>query len=84
MTMALFFSLYCLEAGLFFLLVPWTRFWAANPLVQWLNSYGIDLLSPWARGFVSGVGAIHLILGVREMMRMLLWQRASRRERTGR
>lgn len=75
MTMALFFSLYCLEAGLFFLIVPWTRFWAANPLVQWLDASGVMMLSPWVRGFVSGVGAIHLILGAREMVTMLRWHR---------
>ena len=84
MTMALFFSLYCLEAGIFFLVVPWTRFWAANPLVQWLDASGLMMTSLWARGFVSGLGAIHLILGARELSRMVRWQRESRRNRPAR
>ena len=34
MTVPLFFALYCLEAGLFFIVVPWTRVWSMNPILQ--------------------------------------------------
>jgi len=30
MSLALFFALYCLEAGLFFIVVPWTRVWTLS------------------------------------------------------
>lgn len=80
MTMALFFSLYCLEAGLFFVIVPWTRFWSANPLIQALEASGITATSLWARGFVSGVGVIHLLFGLREIASIVAWERNRRRQ----
>lgn len=79
MTMALFFSLYCLEAGLFFVVVPWTRFWSVNPLVQALESSGVMASSPWFRGFVSGIGVIHLLFGLREIAGIIAWERTRRR-----
>lgn len=79
MTMALFFSLYCLEAGLFFIVVPWTRFWSVNPLVQMLDGAGILATSPWGRGFVSGIGVIHVLFGFREIFRIIAWERSRRR-----
>lgn len=81
MTMALFFSLYCLEAGLFFLVVPWTRFWSVNPLIQWLEAAGVMATSPWARGFVSGIGVVHLLVGFYEIARIIAWQRRRRAPR---
>ena len=80
MSLALFYALYCLEAGLFFTLVPWTRVWTLNP---WLhNSVTVGMLAdnPYIRGFVSGFGVIHLIVGVRELMRIV---RARRRRAAG-
>jgi hypothetical protein len=77
MSLPLFFALYCLEAGLFFTVVPWTRVWTLNP---WLhNSLEMGMLAdnPFLRGFVSGFGVIHLIVGVRDLMRIL----RARRER---
>lgn len=78
MTMALFFSLYCLEAGLFFVIVPWTRFWTVNPLVQALDANGLMASSLWVRGFVSGIGVIHLLFGLREVAGMIAWERSRR------
>lgn len=80
MSLALFYALYCLEAGLFFTIVPWTRVWTLNP---WLhNSAALGLLAdnPYIRGFVTGFGVIHLIVGVRELMRIV---RARRRRTAG-
>jgi hypothetical protein len=71
MTLALFFTLYCFEAGLFFLIAPWTRFWTVNPLITYAELYGIYLTSPWARGLFSGFGLIHLLVGARELMLIL-------------
>jgi hypothetical protein len=34
MSLTLFFALYCLEAGVFFLIVPWTMIWTVNPLLH--------------------------------------------------
>jgi hypothetical protein len=70
MSLPFFFALYCLEAGLFFLIVPWTVIWTVNP---WLHSHaliGAAADNPFVRGFISGVGLLHLIIGVRDLVRI--------------
>jgi hypothetical protein len=77
MSLPLFFALYCLEAGFFFTIVPWTRVWAVNP---WLhNSAAIAMWAdnPFVRGFISGFGVIHLIIGARDLMRVIRERRGS-------
>lgn len=77
MTVALFFALYCLEAGLFFTVVPWTRVWAVNP---WLHNSAVIALwadNPFVRGFVSGFGVVHLIVGTRDLVLALRARRGS-------
>lgn len=68
MSLPLFFALYCLEAGLFFIVVPWTRLWTINPLLH--SNMAISLLAgnPFIRGFISGFGVIHLIIGVKDII----------------
>lgn len=77
MSLPLFFALYCLEAGIFFTVVPWTRVWAVNP---WLH-HGVALAmwadNPFVRGFVSGFGVIHLIVGVRDIIGVIRARRGS-------
>jgi hypothetical protein len=70
MAAALLFIFYCFEAGLFFLAVPWTRFWVSNPLLQSSEMLSAITMNGFFRGFVSGFGAIHLIVGIRELMRL--------------
>jgi hypothetical protein len=70
MSVPLFFALYCLEAGLFFIVVPWTRIWTLNPLLHTNLAIGMWADNPFVRGFVSGVGVIHLIIGVKDIMRI--------------
>jgi hypothetical protein len=77
MSLPRFFALYCLEAGLFFTVVPWTSIWTGNSFL-----HSTSLLAVWAdnnfvRGFVSGIGMLHLILGVREISRVLRARRGS-------
>jgi len=75
-SLSLFFALYCIEAGFFFTIVPWTRVWTLNP---WLHS-SIEVAvwadNPFVRGFVTGFGVIHLIVGTRDLILVL---RARRR-----
>lgn len=78
MSVALFFALYCLEAGLFFLFVPWTRIWTLNPLLHNHVAIGMVADNPFVRGFVSGVGLLHLIVGVRDMLRIARERRGSK------
>ncbi len=68
MSVPLFFALYCLEAGLFFTVVPWTRIWTFNSLLHQHITIGLWADNPFVRGFVSGVGVIHIIIGVRDIV----------------
>ena len=70
MTVPLFFALYCLEAGLFFTVVPWTRVWTMNPLLHSNLTIGMLADNPYVRGFVSGLGLVHLIIGVKDILLM--------------
>ncbi|HEU4889792.1 MAG TPA: hypothetical protein VFV49_18045 [Thermoanaerobaculia bacterium] len=70
MSLPFFFALYCLEAGLFFLIVPWTVIWTVNPLLHSNMTIGVLADNPFVRGFVSGLGLLHLIIGVRDLVRI--------------
>lgn len=75
-SLSLFFALYCLEAGLFFTVVPWTPLWTANPLLHRVAAIGAAANDPFVRGFISGIGIVHLILGVRELARIVRARRS--------
>jgi hypothetical protein len=78
MSLPLFFALYCLEAGLFFTVVPWTSVWTLNSLLHSSTSMAIFADNPFVRGFVSGIGVLHLIFGVRELGRLVRARRGNR------
>lgn len=79
MSLALFFALYCLEAGLFFTVVPWTRIWTMNSLLHDSTMIALFADNPFVRGFVSGIGVLHLIFGVRELLRLARSRRSPAR-----
>ena len=68
MSVRLFFALYLLEAGIFFVVIPWTRIWAVNPLLHHNLAIGMVADNPFTRGFVSGFGVAHLIVGFRDIL----------------
>jgi hypothetical protein len=70
MSVSLFFALYCLEAGLFFIVVPWTRVWLGNPILQATPELMLVAANPFVRGFISGFGMAHLLIGVKDLMRI--------------
>ncbi len=70
MSVSLFFALYCLEAGLFFLVVPWTRVWTFNSLLHSHSTLASLAANPFARGFISGLGVVHIIVGIRDLLRI--------------
>lgn len=71
MSVPLFFALYCVEAGLFFTIAPWTTIWTLNPLLHSSIAVGSVADNPFMRGFVTGIGLLHLIVGIRDLMRIL-------------
>ncbi|HSP34196.1 MAG TPA: hypothetical protein VLU46_07775 [Thermoanaerobaculia bacterium] len=70
MSASLFYGLYCVEAGLFFTIVPWTRIWTLNPLLHKYIEMGMWADNPFVRGFVSGVGVVHILIGVKDIVIM--------------
>jgi hypothetical protein len=78
MSVPLFFALYCLEAGLFFIVVPWTRVWTMNPLLQTHAAVALMAGNPFVRGFVSGFGVVHLLIGINDIVRISAARRAGR------
>jgi hypothetical protein len=70
MSVPLFFALYCLEAGLFFLIVPWTRLWTLNPLLHSTATLAMMAANPFVRGFVSGLGVVHLLIAFKDLVRL--------------
>lgn len=71
MALPLFYAIYCLEAGVFFTIVPWTRLWTVNPLLHTTFAVSVWADNPFVRGFISGIGLIHLVLGARELFALV-------------
>lgn len=63
----LLFAAYFLEAGVILIVAPWSTFWDQNLFVEAVPALERMLASPFARGAVSGVGAITTIAGVAEL-----------------
>ena len=78
MSLALFFALYCLEAGVFFVIVPWTRVWAINPILHHNLALAVWADDPFVRGFISGFGVIHILIGVRDIIAISRARREAR------
>ena len=78
MSLPLFFALYCIEAGLFFTVVPWTMIWTLNPLLHSSITVGGVADNPFVRGFITGVGLLHLMIGVRDLFQIMRARRESR------
>ncbi|HEU5161687.1 MAG TPA: hypothetical protein VFV54_00945 [Thermoanaerobaculia bacterium] len=64
---ALLFVFYCVEAGVFFALVPWTGFWQANNFLHATPLLSFLAENYFFRGLVSGFGVAHLVVGVHEL-----------------
>jgi hypothetical protein len=67
MAIAILFILYCLEAGAFFSIAPWTRFWSFHPLLHANPTVTLIADNLFVRGLVSGFGLAHFIIAFREV-----------------
>lgn len=61
-------GLYFLEAGLLLVLAPWSRLWTQRVVLRSPEALEPLLLSPSFRGFVAGIGVLHLVLAARELL----------------
>ena len=78
MSVRVFFALYCVEAGFFFLIVPWTRMWTLNPLLHSTVTLSMFAGNPYVRGFVSGFGVVHLLIAAKDFIRITQARRAAK------
>ena len=78
MSVRVFFALYCVEAGFFFLIVPWTRMWTLNPLLHSTAALSMFVGNPYIRGFVSGFGVVHLLIAGKDLIRITQARRAAK------
>jgi hypothetical protein len=76
MAIRVLFILYCFEAGVFFVIVPWTRFWAQNPLLHSFEPIRQLTENFFVRGLVSGFGLVHFIVGIGEIGVLLALRQA--------
>lgn len=66
-TLRILFILYCVEAGVFLLLSPWSPRWDES-VIQLSNlQLSSLLLHPTVRGAISGFGLVHLVWGAHDL-----------------
>lgn len=66
---------YFVAVGLVLLVVPWTTFWDRNVFVASSSLAEALLMTPLARGGVSGLGVLNLGAGLADLS--LLWGRGA-------
>ena len=72
---AVVFITFCLEMGLYLLIVPWTEVWDANyfsGLIPQMKPYWGNL---YVRGAVSGLGMVNLYISLVEIFRLRRFSR---------
>jgi hypothetical protein len=57
---------FCIEIGLWLIIVPWKQVWTANSLVANYPSLRAVFHSYFIRGLVAGLGLVDLWLGISE------------------
>jgi hypothetical protein len=64
----IFFIIYCFEAGLLLLILPWHPFWDGAVMQMAAGGLRTLFLHPMLRGAVSGFGLIHLVWGLHDAL----------------
>lgn len=58
------FILFCIELGLFLLVLPWSELWGRNIFLSLFPELRSFLLSNYFRGALSGLGVVNLWVGL--------------------
>lgn len=66
----IFLIIYCLSAGLFLLIVPWTKWWEMNIFLYLIPPLRMVFLNSFFRGAASTLGLLLLALGIIEILRL--------------
>ena len=61
-------ALYLLEAGLLLALAPWSPLWLHRVVLPSPETVRGILASPWFRGFIAGVGILHVAAGLSDLV----------------
>jgi hypothetical protein len=61
------FILYCVEAGTFLVLAPWTPVWDRTLIHVHAEALRLFCLHPFVRASITGFGLIHLIWGAHDL-----------------
>jgi hypothetical protein len=61
------FIFYFLEAGAFLVMSPFSRFWVSRVVVRSPHALREILVSPYFRGFIAGIGLLHIVFALREL-----------------
>ncbi|MEO6194137.1 MAG: hypothetical protein ABIS20_14100 [Thermoanaerobaculia bacterium] len=72
------FVLYCIEAGTFLVLAPWSPVWDRMLLQLPGEILRAIALYPFVRAAVTGFGLIHLVWGAHDLDELLFRRRVSR------
>jgi len=70
------FVAYCLEAGVFLVMAPWSRAWPTLSAGLALDGFGPWLLDPRVRGALTGFGLVHLVWGAHDIELWLAGRRS--------
>ena len=70
---------FCLEIGLFLVIIPWSELWEGNYLLQYLPEVRRLIVHPIFRAGVTALGGIDILIGVSELRNLV---RSFRRGRT--
>ena len=63
----LLYAAYFLEVGLLLVVLPWTTFWDQNYVFDLVPAVRPWIHSSYARGAVSGLGLLNIVLGLAEL-----------------
>jgi polyferredoxin len=68
----LLFAAYFLEAGFILVVAPWSAFWEHNRFAEARPAIEAFVMSPYARGGVTGVGVLTALAGFVELGSVIL------------
>lgn len=60
--------LYCLEVGVFLILLPWLSIWDSNYLIYRYPVMQPLVTNPYLKGAVLGLGIVNVLIGIQEIV----------------
>ncbi len=67
---ALLVIIFCLEVGLFLIAFPWSEYWETNFFFSFAPGWYQFWQNAYARGAVSGLGALNIYISFQEVFRL--------------